>query len=108
MNEQATLINQLNAELPVELAYNISKEDIRAKLAIHINHLITTDFEKLIFYLYRIDVDEAKMRIVLQEQKGEMAGTLIADMIIDRLMQKIKSRQQFSQRDNDIEDENKW
>jgi len=45
---------------------------------------------------------------MLENNNGENAATLIANLIIERQLQKIKSRQQFSQRDNDIDDEEKW
>ena len=73
-----------------------------------INELATTNFDKLISILYRMDVNEKKLKLLLKDNPGTDAGLLIADLMIERQAQKIKSRQQFNQRDNDIDDENKW
>ncbi|MBK8141653.1 MAG: hypothetical protein IPK57_11990 [Chitinophagaceae bacterium] len=48
------------------------------------------------------------MRALLAEKDGENAAALIADLIIERQLQKIKSRQQFRQRDNSINENDKW
>jgi hypothetical protein len=45
---------------------------------------------------------------MLEQKEGENAAGLIADLIIERQQQKIKSRQQFRQRDNDIDEDEKW
>ena len=70
-------------------------EQLRDKLAVAINELINHDFEKLVFHLYRIDVDEARMRALLANRPGENAGGLIAELIIERQLQKLKSRETF-------------
>ena len=102
------LITDINNSLEISLPVTISGEELREKLVAHINHLINHDFEKLIFYLYRIDVNENKMRALLEQREGENAPSLIADLIIDRQSEKIKSRQEFRQRDNDIDENEKW
>ena len=80
----------------------------REQLAAAINDCILTDFDKLLQILYRLDIDEARLRSLLKEIPGKDAGVIIADLIIDRQAQKIKSRRQFNQRDNDISEEEKW
>jgi hypothetical protein len=102
------LIPEINQSLEISLPDTISSEELREKLVIHINNLINHDFEKLVFLLYRIDVNESKMKQLLELKKGENAAGLITDLIIERQLQKIKSRQQFSQRDNNIDESEKW
>ena len=89
------LINNINQSLDIELPVSVSQQELREQLVAHINHLINHDFEKLVFYLYRIDVDETKMRRLLEEREGEGAAGLIADLIIERQLQKIESRKRF-------------
>lgn len=93
--ENEELIQSVNSELAIELPVNSSFAQLKEQLTQHINHLINTDFEKLIFYLYRIDVHEERMKQLLQQQEGENAASLIAQLIIDRQLQKIKSRAEF-------------
>lgn len=77
-------------------------------LAVRINELIQNDFQKLIAALYRLDVSEEKLKRLLKENSGSDAGLIITDLIIERQVQKIKSRQQFHQRDNNIDENEKW
>ena len=102
------LTDGLNKDLAIELPDKITYEELQKLLAEHINHLIKNDFEKLVGYLYRIDVNEQKLKGLLHQYNDEDAGRIISLLIIERQQQKIKSRQQFSQRDNDITEEEKW
>ncbi len=102
------LISSLNHSLQIDLPENISFELLKEKLSQHINQLIQHDFEKLVSILYRIDVNESKLKNMLLENSGEVAGKIIADLIIERQLQKIKSRQHFSKRDKNIDDVESW
>lgn len=62
------------------------------ELSIKINELINTDFEKLVQLLYRVDVDESKLKRILQENAGTDAGKLIALLLIERQQQKLQSK----------------
>ncbi len=106
--ENKELIQSVNNELAIELPEKLSLSELKEQLTHYINHLINTDFEKLIFYLYRIDVHEEKMRQLLQQQEGENAASLIAQLIIDRQLQKIKSKADYKSSGADESDEEKW
>jgi len=101
------MISEIGSSLDVALSPVLSKEELHAKISQHIAHLINHDFEKLVSLLYRIDVDEKKMRNMLEQQEGENAAGLIADLIIERQLQKIKSRKD-SKSNNDIPDDERW
>jgi hypothetical protein len=73
-----------------------------------INSLLVGDFDRLISILYRMDVSELKLKQLLKENQAEDAAKIIARLMIERQAEKIKSRQQFSQRDNDIDENEKW
>ncbi len=105
MNEQ--LINSLNNELAIELPEKIAMAEIEATLAMHINQLIQHNFQQLVQLLYRVDVNEKRLKTLLQENPGEDAGKLIARLIIDRQLQKIKTRSSFRSA-RDIPDDEKW
>ncbi|HUZ60788.1 MAG TPA: hypothetical protein VMU83_18600 [Hanamia sp.] len=82
-------------------------EKIRVQLIDLINELINKDFHALLQLLYRIDVDEKKIRYYLEENRNEDSASVLADMIIKRQLQKIESRKDFSQKYNES-DEEKW
>jgi hypothetical protein len=75
-------------------------------LVLQINDLINNDFERLVSLLYRIDVSEKKLTILLQENKTGNTAELIANLIIERQLQKIISRRE-TKKDN-FNDEEKW
>jgi hypothetical protein len=101
------LVSDINQSLEISLPATISSEELREKLVAHINYLINHDFEKLVYYLYRIDVNESKMKKLLDQKKGENAAGLIADLIIERQLEKIKSRK-ATKGNNNIPDNDKW
>jgi hypothetical protein len=80
----------------------------RKKLAERINEWIQYDLQKLIAVLYRLDVSEEKLKTLLKESHDVDAGIIITDLIIERQVQKIKSRQQFRSPDIDIDENEKW
>ncbi len=75
-------------------------------LVLQINDLINNDFERLVSLLYRIDVSEKKLTTLLQENKTGNTAELIANLIIERQLQKIISRRE-TKKDN-FNEEEKW
>lgn len=106
--ENAGLIKLLNEELPVGIDENDTYRQIHSQLAAYINNLIQNDFDRLVSYLYRIDVNEQKLKALLQQNPSEDAGNIIAELIIERQQQKIKTREQYSRRNNNFNEEEKW
>lgn len=102
------LIQTLNKDLALQLPEKISYEEMIDKLSIAVNNLLQSDFHKLVSLLYRIDVSEPKLRYLLKENPDENAGRIIATLIIERQLQKIKSREEFSRKDTNIDEEEKW
>ncbi len=80
----------------------------RAVLVQLINDWIVNDFDQLLQWLYRIDISENRIRHLLKAQPGTDAAEMIADLIIERQLEKIKSRERYSRRDSDISDEERW
>jgi hypothetical protein len=71
-----------------------NNEKFLEELIRRVNHLINTDFEKLVQLLYRVDVSESKLKKILQENAGDDAGKLIALLLIERQQEKLASRKQ--------------
>ena len=102
------LIPSLSQTLDINLPDDISFELLNEKLRQHINNLILHDFQKLVTLLYRIDINEEKLKYLLKENADRDAATIISDLIIERQKQKIKSRELFKQWDMDIDENEKW
>ncbi len=93
-------------DLPMPLYHD--EKLLLQQLADKINHHIQHDFGYLVSLLYRLDISEAKLKTLLAENKNTDAGLLIAEMIVQRQAEKIRSRKAFRQKDGDISDEEKW
>ncbi|HTC01430.1 MAG TPA: hypothetical protein VK705_12185 [Ferruginibacter sp.] len=102
------LIENIKKDMAIILPDKISLKELEEALTIYANQLIQKDFQKLVTLLYRIDVSEAKLKYLLQLQTDENSGNIIAKLIIERQLQKIKSRQQFSKHNDNISEEEKW
>jgi hypothetical protein len=96
--------------LAIEQAFTLKRlpgEDLRTVISRVINALISHDFNLLVTTLYRLDIPENKISDILVANPGKDAADLIADLIIERELEKFKSRQQFK-RNDPIPDEDKW
>ncbi len=100
---QQEIILSIGPGLLPEASYTIFRE----KLVAYIHVLIDQDFEKLVRILYRLDVNEKKLKALLVKANAD-SGLLIADLIIERQLEKIHTRKQFAGSKEDIPDEEKW
>ena len=91
-----------------ELGLNVKEDTVTLQLlAEKINDLILNDFQKLVFILYRMDINETKLKQLLNENPQTDAGIIVARLMIERQEQKIKSRKE-QKPDTNISEEEKW
>ncbi len=99
-------------EIAAQLGITVREDNFSLSyqlLVDRINVLLDADFQALVSILYRMDVSETKLKQLLQESAGIDAGNIIADLMIERQAEKIRSRQQFGRKDDEQIDENeKW
>ncbi len=62
------------------------------KLSVLISHLLEHDMHRLLNAMYRLDVSEHKFHDAMQSDSKADAAFRIADLIIEREMQKVKTR----------------
>lgn len=79
-----------------------------SQLVAYVNELITQDFNQLVTLLYRLDINEKKLKQTLADHPDQNAGELIAKLIIDRQEEKKKSREAFKQKDWEGSEEERW
>ncbi|MEO5683330.1 MAG: hypothetical protein ABIQ88_11855 [Chitinophagaceae bacterium] len=106
--EEPSLIAIINTEMGIDLPLAISFDEMRQRLQAIVHNMIEHQFQQLVNCLYRIDVNERKLKYLLQENVGADAAVIIVDLIIERQLQKMETRKQFRQADKDISDEDKW
>lgn len=85
----------LNDQLLIDLPDNISMSELQLYLTQYFSRLIKDDFQRLISILYKIDVDENKLKTILREQKGQDTSDIIAKLVIERQLKKIETRRKY-------------
>jgi hypothetical protein len=78
-----------------------------AQMAVFINELIEKDFSRLVQLLYRLDVSEEKLKLVLIDNPTGDAGDMIAKLILERIAQREMAKDMFKQQ-GEIAEEDKW
>ena len=102
------LVTLLNKELAIQASDTMSEEEIVKIVKQKVNELLQTDFNALLTLLYRIDVNEEKLKWLLETNRDKDAADIISGLIIERQLQKIKSRKAFKTNSNNISEEDKW
>lgn len=75
---------------------NISQEDVLRKLLSEkIVYLMLHDMEKLLAILYRIDVNEKKVKEAFAYNEAQKIAPRLAELIIERELQKAHSREEY-------------
>jgi len=108
MLHQTYLAAQKLLATEFDVSFISNPREFQKHLTEKINHLIQNDFTKLINILYRIDVDETKLKETLKTQPHENAGDIISELIIERLVQKIKFREEFTKDAGPNDNTEKW
>lgn len=107
MNEnESTLVSELSDKLEIDLPEKRSMEELKLLLTGYLNHLMSNNPDKLVSILSRVDVSEKMLKANLQNHE-ENASSIMAQMIIERQLEKIKTRERYRSNDDIAEDE-KW
>ena len=113
--EEIIASNQLIAEVIGQLdnfkltlpGQIISLQELKKLLSEMINQLVSNNFSRLVSILYRLDISERKLKELLKTATDKSAGDIIAEMIIDRQIERIRTRNSMAKDDNYC-DEEKW
>ncbi len=97
--EIATLLQSVNST---------NRYEMQQQLQDLINDLILHNFDKLVQLLYTVDVDEKRLKSLLQQRPDEDAANIIAELLISRQLQKIELRRQQSNKSTTDDSEEKW
>lgn len=96
--ETKALLYDLNTSYGLDLQETPTMDTLEALLAEKINDMINKDFNALVQLLYRIDVNETKLRGVLRDNQASDSGRLIARLILERQWQKILTRREYGRK----------
>ncbi len=77
-----------------------STDELKGNLTACIVYLLLNEMEKLLHILYRIDVNENKVKAVFAQQNPAAIAPALAELIIERELEKARSREQHSKDEN--------
>ena len=108
MQQEDTIIvaGELQTYLSFDLEPSVTYEQLLKSLSEKVNAMINEDFSGLVQLLYRMDISEKKLKEVLNISSLP-SGELIAEMMIERQLQKIETRKHFKAQP-DIPEDEKW
>lgn len=102
--EVARLVNKdldtISEKMEIIPVGDLQYDELKSKLTLVIGHLLENNFEKLCQAMYRLDVSEKRFHEVLSGNPNEVAAAMMADLVIEREIQKVRTRQLY--RDNKL------
>ena len=94
--EQLQIIQHLlKKDLDMELKEAHTNEQVKNELIHFLQFLLDNDFERLLQGLYRIDVNEEKVKQILTVGAPENITRDLAELIFERQQQKAITRMQY-------------
>jgi hypothetical protein len=103
MDQEKTII-KIAADLGLEIP---APNEGRTWLEQQVNHLLVNDMSRLLMILYRVDVSEEKLKTMLKNNAGTDAAIIITDLLIERQLQKEKTRNEHRE-SGEIDENEKW
>jgi len=96
MEENKELTDAISSRFELAKTGDLSLDDLKRVLSGRILDLLEQNVERLLSILYRVDLNQKKLdEIFLKGSKEEIADK-IADAVIERQLQKIETRKQYS------------
>lgn len=93
MKDITSLVKIINKDF--EIDEQISEEALRIAMVNAFAYLVENDFQKLLQILYRADVDQYKLKELLENTDANSAE-VIADVYIERQKAKIETWKKYS------------
>lgn len=95
-NELNLLVNEISRNLDLErFDPNSNQSELLAIIAKRVGELFDTQPELLMSYLYRLDIEETKIRIALQRDESPIMK--IAELIMKRQLERVRTKLNIKQ-----------
>jgi hypothetical protein len=95
IGETALLLNKdfgQEEETALKLRDDLTQNDLKSYLQFAIAWYIESDFHALVNIFYRLDIHEQKFNTIMRERVGDELTSGLADLVLEREMQKAKTR----------------
>jgi hypothetical protein len=90
-----------NCGLEPARAIPANREGLIEELARRVDYLLRHDAEKLMYYLYRLDVPESEFAGAIAPGSGGRPARAIAEAILTREAQRLETYKRFTRPDHD-------
>lgn len=94
MNDTTSLIKIITKDF--DIPEQLSDDKLRQTMVDAFAYLVDNDFPKLIQILYRADVDQDKLKDLLETIEGKSTAEVIADAYIARQKAKLETWKKYS------------
>ncbi len=84
-----------NIEIIFSGKYSTPYQELFEQIYPHIDQMISTEYEKLLNIMYRIDLDENKITTYLKQNPMADTSEVITDLILKRELQKVVIRNMY-------------
>lgn len=81
----------------IEIETAVSYQELHEALTSAVMFLLLNNMEKLLNILYRIDVNEPKVKAAFAQNNPKLTAPTIAKLILDREFEKAASRKKYSE-----------
>lgn len=93
MVEKETVIQDIAIQLGIP---PVHQQELFRHLVETVTDWLEHDFNRLIQVLYRMDVNETKLKRLLKDNPTRDAATIIVELMIERHVQKMEARKGFT------------
>ena len=87
----------INTQYTNDIIINDVDEEFVKVVAERVAELMESNMELFFNHLYRMDIDERKVHIVLNSDRGESAYVSIARIIIERQRKRLETKRKYKQ-----------
>lgn len=94
-DELETKFEIIKPSLPEKSNYEEQLRILKKQLKERIEVLLTRDFDRFMNTLYRIDLNEEKVRFAFSPENKNSIPDVLVDLIIERQIQRIKTRRMY-------------
>ncbi len=85
--------------LPISVE-DASYDDLLDVIARRVGELIEEDASLLLSYMYRLDIDEQKLKHAIQHYSGDLRIKALAELILKRQLLRISLRKKYGSSNN--------
>lgn len=105
-NEQQELVSETSQLISKDfgISHVNTLDELRKILAVRLDELMVTNMEKLLSILYIIDVTQKKLDNIFESGSREEIPFLLADAIIKRQLNKVKTRNYYKNKEGNLPD----